>query len=137
MKRNSDKGHLRVSENKIAIVNTDCIESEDVYEYFGVTIDSKLSFENHINKICKKVSRELNALATISNYMVFDKRKVITKGFITLQLSYCPLVWMFQIKILCKEKNALHETALRVKYGDKNPPFNELLEKENSVSVQI
>ena len=123
MKRNSDKGYLRVSENKKAIANTDCIESEDVYEHLGITIDSKLSFENHINKICKKVSRELNALATISNYMVFDKRKVITKAFITLQLSYCLLVWMFQIKILCKEKNALHERALRVTYGDKNSPI--------------
>ena len=44
-------------------------------------------------------------------------------------------MWMFYRKRLGKKINALHERALWITYGDKSPSFNELLEKENSVSM--
>ena len=36
----------------------------------------------------------------ISNYMTFEKRKIIMKAFITSQFSNCPLVWIFHKKRL-------------------------------------
>ena len=58
------------------------------------------------------------------------------KVFITSQFSYCPLVWMFHCKRLGKKINVSHEGALRITYGDKTSSFNnELLEKDNSVSI--
>ena len=85
MKVNSDKSHLLMSGNKKAIANIDnnCIKFENVHELLGITIDSKLTFENVINKICKETSQKLNALSRISFYMTFDKRKIIMKAFIT------------------------------------------------------
>ena len=41
-------------------------ESEDEQVLLGITIDSNLTFENHINSICKKANKELNALARIT-----------------------------------------------------------------------
>ena len=41
---------------------------------------------------------KLNALTRISNYMAFNKRKIIMKTIITYQFSYCPLVWKFHNK---------------------------------------
>ena len=35
----------------------------------GITIDSKLTFENHINNICKRAGQKLNALARAAPYM--------------------------------------------------------------------
>ena len=69
--------------------------------------DSKLTFENHVNKLCKKASQKPNALARISNYMTFDKRMIIMKAFIASQFSYCSLVWMFHRKRLDQKINAL------------------------------
>ena len=92
MKVNSDNSHLLISGNKaITNIGNNRIESEDIYELLGITIDSKLTFEFHINKLCKKADQNLNALARISNYMIFDKRYIIMKTFITPQFSYCPL----------------------------------------------
>ena len=51
-----------------------------------------LTFEKHINKLCKNASQKLNALARISNYVAFDKRKIIMKAFITSHITYCPPV---------------------------------------------
>ena len=47
-------------------------EAEDVHELLGMTTDSKLTFENHINKFCKKSSQELNAVARICNFIAFE-----------------------------------------------------------------
>ena len=38
------------------------IESEDPVTLLGVTIDYKLSFENHIQELCQRASAQLNAL---------------------------------------------------------------------------
>ena len=57
MKVNRDKSVILISGNKKVIANTDnnCIKLEDVHELLGITTDSKLTFENHSNKFCKKI----------------------------------------------------------------------------------
>ena len=75
MKANSDKSHLLMSGNKaIRIIDNNRIESEDTHELLGITIDSKLTLETHINKFYKKASQKLNAPARTSNYITYDKR---------------------------------------------------------------
>ena len=53
-----------------------------------LTIDLKLIFVTHINRLSKK-SQKLNKVAPISNYITFDKRKIIMKAFITSQFRHC------------------------------------------------
>ena len=101
----------------------------------GVTIDSNLTFESHINNLCKKASAKLNALARIAGYMDTAKHKIIMKSFITSQFGYCPLIWMFHSRRLNNKINSIHERALRIAYGDHNSSFQDLLNTDNSVSV--
>ena len=42
---------------------------------------------------------------------------------------------MYHSKRLGKEINDLHERVLRITCGEKTSSFNELLEKDNSVSI--
>ena len=97
MKVNTDKSHLLLSGNTKHESNIDnnIIISEPQQELLGITIDSNLSFEDHVNKICQKTSQKLNALARISPFMDENKQKIIMKSFITSQFGYCPLIWMF------------------------------------------
>ena len=111
------------------------IESEDEEVLPDITIDSNLTFENHINNICKKVSQKLNALARIAPYMNLQKRRTIMKSFVTSQFSYCPLIWMFHSRRLNNKTNSIHERALRITYQDNASTFQELLNKDNSVSI--
>ena len=102
MKANTDKGHLLLSGNSNLTANIDgnVIDSEGNQVLLGKAIDSTLSFNKHINNLCKKASAKLNALARIAGYMDFPKRRFIMKAFITSQFGYCPLIWMFHSRAL-------------------------------------
>ena len=56
MKVNTGKTHPLVSVNSRATATIDnrCFESEDEQVLLGITIDSNVTFENHINSICLK-----------------------------------------------------------------------------------
>ena len=101
----------------------------------GITIDSNLTFENHTKSICKKSSQKLNTLARITPYMNIQKRRTFMKSFVTSQFSYCPLIWMFHSRRLNNKINSIHERALRITYQDNTSTFQELLNKDNSVSI--
>ena len=101
----------------------------------GITIDSNLFIEEHVNNLCKKASQKLNASARIPCYMDIQKRRTTMKSFTTSQFGYCPLVWMFHSRSLNNRINSIHERALRITYGDKTSIFQQLLEKDNSVSI--
>ena len=137
MKVNTGKSHLLLSGNSraTATIDNSYIELEDEQVLLGITIDSNLTFENHINSICKKASQRLNALARIAPYMNAQKRRAIMKSFVTSQFSYCPLIWMFHNRRLNNKINSIHETALRMTYQDSASTFEELLNKDNSVST--
>ena len=64
------------------------INDEKTIKLLWITIDYQLSFEPHLNRICKKVSRKIHALARTLTHV--SKKKLI-RAFITLQFSYCPL----------------------------------------------
>ena len=61
--------------------------------------------------------------------MCLEKRKTVMKAYIASQSGYCPLVWMFHSRSLN------HERALRITFGDRSSSFENLLKKDNSVSI--
>ena len=77
MKINSGESHVLFSGNDNVSVNNDdhTIISDNNNQLLGIILDSKLSFEDHINNLCKKGSQKLNALARIAPYI-----RVLKKG---------------------------------------------------------
>ena len=74
MKINVDKCHLLVSTNntaKIKIGNIDITNSKSE-KLLGVKLDHKLSFADHISKVCKKACRKIHALSRVASY-IFQK----------------------------------------------------------------
>ena len=67
MKVNTGKSYLLLSSNSRATATIDNSYTEDEQVLLGVTIDSNLTFENHINSICKKANQKLNALTRINS----------------------------------------------------------------------
>ena len=89
MKANADKGHLLLSENTkhVACINHIQIENNTLEKLLGVTIDSVLKFDVHVNNLCKNITEKLNALARISGHMDSSKKKTIMTAFITSHFS--------------------------------------------------
>ena len=111
------------------------ISNEKIVNLLGVTVDNKLSFERHLNLVCKKVSHKLHALARVSKFISKKKLRGIAKAFVMLQFSYCPLVWMCHGRTLNTKRNNLHERALRLVYDDWQSIFQELLNINKSVTI--
>ena len=59
---------------------------ETTVKLLGITVDNKLSFEPHLNTVCKKVNHKLHALPRISNYISQYKHRITMKTFVTWQL---------------------------------------------------
>ena len=74
-KVNTVRSHLLFlgSSRATATIDNSYIELKYEQVLLGITIDSNLTFENHINSICKKASQKLNALAKIAPYMNIQK----------------------------------------------------------------
>ena len=63
------------------------------------------------------------------------QRKLLLNAFITAQLSYAPVIWMFHPRKLNTRINHIHERALRLVYKDYTSSFDELLLKDNSYRI--
>ena len=48
----------------------------------GVVIDRNLNLDEYVFHLWKKASRQQSALARLSNYMSFEKRKILLKAFL-------------------------------------------------------
>ena len=69
--------------------------------------------------------------------MSLEKCRIVTKTFVESQLNYCPLIWMLHSTTLNIKINRLYEQALRIVYCDYKSSFNNLLEKNVSLSTII
>ena len=134
MKANPDKCHLRLSRNVEANINKNRI-SNTKFENLGATFDNRLNFNHHISNICKTAGSKLHALARVPNYMDQNKKRILFNSYFLSQFDYCPLILMNHNKSINNRINTLHETALRLIYCDHSSNFQELLQRDNSVTI--
>ena len=137
LKANPGKYHVLLSETSETqlIVENVPIASSCCGRLLGIKIDQKLSFEPHVDSLCKKASQKLNALARMASSLKFKQRKLLLNAFITAQFSYAPVIWMFNSRKLNSRINHIHERALRLVYKDYTNSFDELLPKDNSFRI--
>ena len=138
LKPNPEKWHRLLNE----IGNEHCAKIEQQFilnsaneKVLGVFFDNRLNFKCHLNKLCKKASQKLYALARVSNFMSCNQRKSIMNAFISSQFNYCPLLWMCHNRSLNTYINKIHHRALSIVYRDNTSSFDTLLEKSGTVSI--
>ena len=139
MQLNSSKCKLLVCGYKFEcmlcnVENSNIIESSEV-KLLGIKIDSKLTFDSHMDMICKKASQKLNALSRLCGILPFHRRKMLMHAFFSSQFCYCPLVWMFDDRKINNRINNLQYRALRIYYLDETSSFEDLLKKDGSVTI--
>ena len=71
MKANHGKCHplLSTQEDANTQISNTTINCSRSQKLLGVAFDNKLNFEKHIENICRKENRKLNALERVTNYM--------------------------------------------------------------------
>ena len=91
MKANSKKYHLLLSSKAPteSLFGGLFIKFRTKETFYGALIDSKFGFDEHISFICTKISRKINKLGRIANFMSYWKCRLIMKAFIKSQFNYC------------------------------------------------
>ena len=137
MKANVYKCHLLVnSKEKVCTkIGPYDIESIEQQKLLAVLIDNKLTFDKHINNLCAKASQKLNALCRVSMFTSTNKKRLVTKAFISSQYSYCLLIWTNHSRTLNNKIYRIHERSLRVVQNNKKATFKELLDKDKAMSM--
>ena len=67
--------------------------------------------------------------------MTLNKRRILMKPFIISRINYCPLIWMMHNRGLNNKFNHIHERALSIVYNDYSSTFEDLLNKDKSVTI--
>ena len=137
MSGNTDQCYLLLSKDESSEIQKgdSIIGSSTCEKLLGIKIDSKLRFDDHIQNLCNKANRKLRALARATPYMNLQKRKVLMNAFFNAQFNYCPLIWMLHSRQNNNKIKHLHERCLRLIHNDKLSSYEELLEKDGSVSI--
>ena len=130
MKLNESKYQLLVCGNKDEVIiakikNSSVIETHEV-KLQGTIIDRNLRFKSHMQLICSKVGKKINALERLGKLL---------PAFVMSQFAFSPLIGLFCSRTLNSMINALHYRALKLVYQDEKSSFDELLIKDKSISV--
>ena len=124
-------------ENKFHLnINDSIISAEDSVTLLGIEIDSKLNFKNHVSTICRKASRQLNAISRIQNYLGEKEKKILINTFVYSNFMYCPLAWHFCPKSSQNMIEKIQYRCLQLLTNDYDSDYEFLLEKTKSPTME-
>ena len=90
----SRQKRLAESHNEINIKLEDqVIIKVDHAKSLGLIIDNRLSWSNHVNELCKKVTSAIGALRRIRPLIPQSTTVLVCNSLIQPHLDYCSLVW--------------------------------------------
>ena len=85
--------------SKLRYISLDLVlngaKTDQVSEHrlLGITIDSKLRWDSHINNVCKTVSRRVFILSKLRYIVDIDTRKLFFNAHIKLHIDYASVLW--------------------------------------------
>ena len=74
-------------------VNSTELKQVSSHKLLGVTIDSQLTFDQHIENLCTKLSQRIAVLQNIRHSLPLDQRKLYYNAMIKQTMLYASTVW--------------------------------------------
>ena len=131
MKSSEEKFHLLISGDKHELlwanIGRSKIWESKKQKLLGIVINRNLQRKN--------AGRKLSVLVKICKFMTIERKRMLMKAFIESQIGYCPPVWICFNRSCNNCINYLHERALRIVYNDNVSLFEDVLQKDQSVSI--
>ena len=89
------------------------VEQVRSFKYLEVTINDTLTWSNHINTVCTKVSCNINLLRRLSWFLPQPLLLLFLKSYILPLFDYCGVVWTGCTKSEASRLETLHNYACR------------------------
>lgn len=108
-----------ISDNlSICTLQGEKIDSVLSYKYLGIWLDTKLSYQSHIDHLIKKLRRIIGFLYRNKACFSFHSRKTIVQSLLLSVLDYGDIVYMHASSSTLKLLDAVYHSALRFVTGD-------------------
>jgi len=128
---NSNEGNLSANLNDIVhldrITSSSAVQELRLYKYLGILLDENLNFSQHIDYICKKLSRGLFYLRRIKSLVNEKNLKSIYYTVFHSHLLYCSTIVGCASQSNIKRICTLQKKAIRIitssKYNEHTAPL--------------
>ncbi len=81
--------NIRSNRDLNVMINGELIESVSQFKYLGVTLDTHLSLDSHIDKVCGKVNSRTGLLRRVRNFVSKDLATHLYKSLVDPHFWYC------------------------------------------------
>ena len=119
----SRQRRVYLSDNPSLTINNFPIEQVSSTKSLGVFIDENLSWNTHIETVCKKISLTLGLIKRIRDFVPFYTLLNIFNGLVKPQFDYCSLVWDCCSTGLAEKLQKLQNRAARILLSKKSEAF--------------
>lgn len=89
-------------------------------KYLGVTLDSTLSYDLHVDQTCAKVARSLGCVGRVKRLMPERVRRTLVEAIVLPHLDYCDSVWLSCSAGCRRRLQQLQNRAAKIVLGVKN-----------------
>ena len=109
-------------------IRNDVLEQVNVFNFLGITIDSKMSWKQQVNKISAKISKTAGILSRLKHFLPKQILLNIYNALFMPHINYCILAWGFSPlkRILLLQKKAVRSITCSSYYSHTAPLFKSL-----------
>ena len=118
-------------------VEGNTIEMISSVKLLGIHIDNKLSFNEHISKLCKKSANQINVMKRLARHLDYDCRLKVYDCFFLSNFNYYPLAYNSQYVVNDNKIEKLNKRMLRVVCNDRISSYSDLLSRVNRPTMYV
>ena len=95
-------------------IHSKVVEEVSSHKILGITLDNNLSWCNHVDDLCKKVSVKVFQLSKIKHFLNMHARKLFFQAHIQSTIDYASTLWDSTSANTLKPLVSLHKRALKL-----------------------
>ena len=105
---------LKIDDNIVLDIGNVSIDVVSSVKLLGITTDSRLTFDQHVAKLCQKPNNNVSPFSSVSNYLSEKQSLLQYNSFIMSRSHYFPLIWKFWGEVANNDLNRTNKRALRI-----------------------
>ena len=95
-------------------INGIILEQIKEFNLLGVTIDEHLTWQSHINSVCRKLNFKLALLKRINSFINYETKKLFYNSYILTTMDYCCALWCSATQSHLRKIHSIQKRAAKI-----------------------